>query len=261
MLLPLTVALPLLILPLLPASSSKHKMARTKLSVPRRCPKQLVKIANRRVVDASEEGGGDAFISWPLKRILKKDKESVRAKFRLVKQVHKELRASSRRHGTYRTSYFDRSHRNAVAKFLAQAVDFLDEPAFDPEKYDRASKNIVESKIIPRMHWVATVITHSNPETEEDNLFELRDDIVEEMGKVLSVVGGCPKGRGDVSLILKSQREVKSFPVPCGWCKSCGGAPSKCICNDIYFPCPCCEENYMTWNNPCECYEERSDFW
>ena len=107
-------------------------MARTKLSA-RRCRKQLVKIANRRVVEASEEGGGDAFISWPLKRILKKDKESVRAKFRLVKQVHKELRASSRRHGTHRTSYFNGSHRNAVAKFLAQAVDFLDEPAFDPE--------------------------------------------------------------------------------------------------------------------------------
>ena len=145
-LLPLTVALTLLILTLLPALSSKHKMARTKLSVPRRCRKQLVKIANRRVVDASEEGGGDAFISWPLKRILKKDKESVRAKFRLVKQVHKELRASSRRHGTHRTSYFDGSHRNAVAKFVAQAVDFLDEPAFDPEKYDRASKNIVNRR-------------------------------------------------------------------------------------------------------------------
>ena len=212
-----------------------------------------------RVVDASDAGGGDAFISWPLKRILKEDKKSVRAKFRLVKQVCKELRASSRRRGARGARYFDGSHRNAVAKFLAYAFDFLDEPAFDPEKYDRASKNIVESKIIPRMHWVATVITHSNPETEQDNLFDLRDDTVEEMGKVLSVVGGCPKGRGDVSLILKSQRKVKSFPVPCGWCKFCGA--SKCICDDIHFRCPCCEENFMTWNNPCDCYDERSDFW
>ena len=143
-------------------------MARTKLSVPRRCRKQLVKIANRRVVNASKEGGGDAFISWPLKRILKEDKESVRAKVRLVKQVSKELCALSCHHGIHGTSYFDGSHRNAVAKFVAQAVDFLDEPAFDQEKYDWASKNIVESKIIPRMHWVATVITHSNPETEQE---------------------------------------------------------------------------------------------
>ena len=85
------------------------------------------------MADASEAGGGNACISWPLKRILKEDKETVRAKVRLVKQVCKELLDSSRHHGINGTSYFDGSHRNGVAKFLALAVNFLDEPAFDPE--------------------------------------------------------------------------------------------------------------------------------
>ena len=200
------------------------------------------------------------FNSWPLKRILREDKDSVRAKVLLVKQDYNELRVSSRHHGLHGTSYFDGSHRNVVARFLAHAVDSLAEPAFNPEKYKRACKNIVDSKMIPRMHWVAMVITDSNPQTGEDNLFDLRDLIVAEMGKVLSIVGGYPKGRGDVSLILRSRRNVKSFPVPRGWCRSCGGAPSECICNDTHFRCPSCEENFMTWNDPCPCYEESSDF-
>ena len=82
---------------------------------------------------ASKAGGGDVFNSWPLKRILREDKDSVRAKVLLVKQDYNELCVSSRHHGLHGTSYFDGSHRNAVARFLAHAVDSLGEPAFNPE--------------------------------------------------------------------------------------------------------------------------------